>query len=105
MNLQINQPNRTCALTDFVSSYAAIWWRSAYNENLLAEKEVHVEMLEIVLSIVASVLSIAATVVAFKNKKEVERLRDLYEGNKLTANGNGNAQVMGTGNQVNTNAR
>ena len=62
-------------------------------------------MLEIVLSIVASVLSIAATVVAFKNKKEVERLRDLYEGNKLTVNGNGNAQVMGTGNQVNTNAR
>lgn len=62
-------------------------------------------MLEIVLSIVASVLSIAATVVAFKNKKEVERLRDLYEGNKLTANGNGNAQVMDTGNQVNTNAR
>ena len=62
-------------------------------------------MLEIVLSIVASVLSIAATVVAFKNKKEVERLRDLYEGNKLTTNGNGNAQVMGTGNQVNANAR
>ena len=63
------------------------------------------EMLEIVLSIMTSVLSIAATVVAFKSKKEVERLRDLYEGNKLTANGNGNAQVMGMGNQVNANGR
>ncbi len=63
------------------------------------------EILEIVLNIVASALSIAATIVAFKSKKEVERLRDLYEDNKFTANGNGNAQVMGTGNQVNTNAR
>lgn len=62
-------------------------------------------MLDIILSIVASVLSIAAAIVAFKSKKEVEKLRDLYEGNKLTANGDSNAQVMGTGNQVNTNAR
>ena len=62
-------------------------------------------MLEIVLSIVASILSIAATVIALRSKKEVERLRDLYEGNKLTANGDGNAQVMGTGNQVSTNGR
>lgn len=63
------------------------------------------EVLEIVLSIVASLLSIAATIVAFKSKKEVDRLRDLYEGNSFTANGNANAQVMGTGNQVNTHGR
>lgn len=62
-------------------------------------------MLDNILSILASALSIFATIVAFKSKKEVERLRDLYEGNRLTVNGDGNAQVMGTGNQVNTNAR
>ena len=47
-------------------------------------------MLEIVLSIIASILSIVATIIAFKSKREVESLRDLYEGNKLTASGNGN---------------
>ena len=63
------------------------------------------EMLEIVLSIIASILSIVATIIAFKSKKEVERLRDLYEGNKLNARGDGNTQVMGTGNRVNVNDR
>lgn len=63
------------------------------------------EMLEIVLSIIASILSIVATIIAFKSKREVENLRDLYEGNKLTASGNGNTQVMGTSNRVNANDR
>ena len=60
------------------------------------------EMVDVMLSIVASVLSIVATVIAFKNKKYIDKLRDLYEGNKMNATGNENIQVVGTGNQVNT---
>lgn len=63
------------------------------------------EMIEIVLSIIASILSIVATIIAFRSKREVENLRDLYEGNKLTVSGNGNTQVMGTSNRVNANDR
>lgn len=60
------------------------------------------EMIDVMLSIVASALSIVATVVAFKSKREVDKLRDLYEGNKLNVTGNENTQVVGTGNRVNT---
>ena len=63
------------------------------------------EMFEMMLSIVASALSIVATVIAFKSKKEVERLRDFYEGNKYTATGDGNVQVTGAGNQVNAHVK
>lgn len=63
------------------------------------------EMLEIALSIIASILSIVAAIIAFKSKREVENLRELYEGNKLAASGNGNTQVMGTSNWVNANDR
>lgn len=60
------------------------------------------ETVDVMLSIVASALSIVATVIAFKSKKEVDRIRNLYEGNKLNAIGNENTQVVGTGNRVNT---
>lgn len=63
------------------------------------------ELFEIALSITASVFSIIATVIALKNKKEVERLRDQYEGNAHFARGDGNAQIVGAGNQVNTHVR
>lgn len=63
------------------------------------------ETLEIVLSIVASLLSIVATITAFKSKKEVERLRDCYKSNEQTATGDGDVQVVGTGNQVSTHAK
>ena len=48
------------------------------------------ETVDVMLSIMASALSIVATVIAFKSKKEVDRLRNLYEGNKLNAIGNEN---------------
>lgn len=70
-----------------------------------AGKERRVEIVEIAFSIVASALSIIATIVAFKSKKEVESLRDRYENNEHTAIGDGNAQIVGTGNQVNTHVR
>lgn len=60
------------------------------------------ESINLVLSIVASVLSIIATFSAYKRKKEIGRLRDLYEGNGLDALGDGNAQVVGSGNRVST---
>ena len=60
------------------------------------------ETVDVMLSIVASALSIVATVIAFKSKKEVDRIRNLYEGNKLNAIGNENTQVVGTGNRVTT---
>lgn len=72
---------------------------------LSVEKENRMEMLEIVLSIVASAFSIVATVIAFKSKKEVERLRDFYEGNKHAATGDGNVQITGAGNQVNAHVK
>lgn len=61
------------------------------------------ETLNILLSIAASLLSIFATVRAYKNKKnkrEIERLRDIYEYNIQKAYGNGNSQIVGSGNQV-----
>ena len=58
------------------------------------------ETLNVVLSIVASLLSIFATAQAYKNKREIKRLRDFYEGNVQKARGNGNTQIMGTGNRV-----
>lgn len=58
------------------------------------------ETFNIVLSIVASVASIFAAVQTCKSKREIKRLRNLYEGNIQKAYGNGNSQVMGTGNRV-----
>ncbi|WP_315572906.1 hypothetical protein [Lancefieldella rimae] len=58
------------------------------------------ETLNILLSIVASLLSIFATVRAYKSKREIERLRDIYEYNTQKAYGNGNSQIVGSGNQV-----
>lgn len=59
-------------------------------------------MLDNVLSIIASILSVVATVIALKSREEVRRLRDLYQGNTMTLTGDGNAQVLGSSNQVNT---
>jgi len=61
--------------------------------------------IEILLSIVASVFSIASTVIALQNKSEIKKLRDLYLGNHLDADGSGNAQVLGSGNRVTTHVR
>lgn len=60
------------------------------------------EMLNVILSILSSALSIVATFIAFSSKKKVAELRDRYEGNKFVANGDSNVQVLGTGNQVST---
>ena len=52
------------------------------------------------LDIAASLLSIFATVRANKNKKEIERLYNLYEGNTQKLYGNGNNQIIGMDNRV-----
>ena len=53
-----------------------------------------------ILGIIASVLSIIATAVALQNKSEIKKLRDSYSHNKQTATGNVKSQVMGSGNVV-----
>ena len=58
------------------------------------------EILETVLSLLASALSIIATFLAFKNKKAIEELHDLYQNNKLTIEGKNNVQIVGTNNQA-----
>lgn len=35
----------------------------------------------------------------------LKKIRDCYENNALTTNGNGNTQIMGNSNQVNTHAK
>lgn len=52
------------------------------------------------LSIFATVLAIFATVRANKNKKEIEHLYNLYEGNTQKLYGNGNNQIIGMDNRV-----
>lgn len=58
------------------------------------------DQLDVILSIVASVFSIAATVISLLNRSEVKKLRDLYQDNRLVAKGDGNTQVIGSGNKV-----
>ena len=65
------------------------------------ERAKHMETIATVLGIISSMLSIFATATSIKNKK----IRDCYENNALTTNGNGNTQIMGNSNQVNTHAK
>ena len=60
------------------------------------------QLFDNILSIIASVFSVAATIIALKNNEEIKKLRDLFQGNELTMSGDGNAQVLGSSNQVNT---
>ena len=65
------------------------------------ERAKHMETIATVLGIISSMLSIFATATSIKIKK----IRDCYENNALTTNGNGNTQIMGNSNQVNTHAK
>lgn len=58
------------------------------------------EQIDIILSIIASCVSIVATIIALQSRSEVRELRDVYEGNRLCANGGGNTQVVGSNNVV-----
>lgn len=62
------------------------------------------EMLNLILGIVASVASIAATVVSLSVKSDVKKIRDSFQGNAMSASGACNNQVMGSGNKVNVHA-
>lgn len=61
------------------------------------------DALNSILGILSSILSIVATTVAVSCKKDLSALRDSYEKNKLIADGDGNFQVVGSGNKVNAN--
>ncbi|KGF13881.1 hypothetical protein HMPREF1647_03720 [Lancefieldella parvula DNF00906] len=58
------------------------------------------ETVNTLLGIVVSLLSIFATIQSYKNKKEIKRLYNLYEGNTQKAYGNGNNQIIGSDNRV-----
>lgn len=58
------------------------------------------EIAELIFSIIASVLSIVATVIGLQNKNEIRKMCNEFQGNKLVAKGDGNAQVLGSGNRV-----
>lgn len=62
------------------------------------------EMLNLILGVVASVASIAATVVSFSVKSDVKKIRDSFQDNAMSASGTCNSQVMGSGNKVNVHA-
>lgn len=58
------------------------------------------EQLNTILGIIASVLSIAATIVVMQNKSEIKKLRDSYGGNRQMTKGNDNSQIVGHSNRV-----
>lgn len=63
------------------------------------------EMIELSISIVSSVLSIAATICAWKARKQVEELSKIYRADSVTISGRGNPNVVGEGNSVKVNVR
>lgn len=63
------------------------------------------EQLNTTLGIIASVLSIMATIVTLQNKSEIKKLRDSYDRNKQKAKGDGNTQVVGHNNWMGTDDR
>lgn len=58
-----------------------------------------IQLVELILSIIASVFSIIATIVAWTAHKDVEDVRRMLTV-RQEASGNGNTQVAGDGNQV-----
>lgn len=63
------------------------------------------EIVNLALGILASLLSIVATFIGLRNQNDIKKMRDEFQGNKMIANGNSNAQVIGSGNRVNTDER
>lgn len=63
------------------------------------------EAADLVFSIIASLLSIIATVVSLRARSEVKKVRDEFQGNKLVAKGNSNAQLVGSANKVGVDER
>lgn len=62
------------------------------------------ETLNLILGIVASVASIAATVISLSVKSDIKKMRDSFQGSTLSASGIGNSQIMGSDNKANVHA-
>ena len=103
--------NRFCNQLLFANYHLVYTLTPGYNKCPQSEKEGSVETLAVILSIVASILSIAATIVALKSKKETQQLCDIYKDNQLFIKGDkniqvgGDIQVGGGNNKVNTHDR
>lgn len=63
------------------------------------------ETVNLVLGVLASLLSIVATIIGLRNQNDIKKMRDEFQDNKMIANGSSNAQVIGSGNRVNTDER
>lgn len=63
------------------------------------------ELIELGVSIVSSVLSIVATIWALKARKQVEELSKMYRADSITISGRGNPNVVGEGNSVKVNVQ
>ena len=61
------------------------------------------EVLQIVLSIVASVLSITSTIVAFICKREMSKFKNSYGNIQQSSVGAGSTQIVGNNNSMNKN--
>lgn len=61
----------------------------------------YMNALNTVLGIVASLFSIVTTVISLKTRADVKEIKNSYTNNSLTATGDKNKQVVGSGNRVN----
>lgn len=63
------------------------------------------ELLEHSVSLVSSLLSIAATIWAWKARKQVEELSKRFQADSISISGRGNSSIVGEGNSVDVNVR
>ena len=62
------------------------------------------ETLNLILGIIASVVSIVATVISLSVKSDIKKLRDSFQSSTMNASGIGNSQIMGSDNKANVHA-
>lgn len=62
------------------------------------------ETLNLILGIVASVVSIFATVISLSVKSDIKKMRDSFQSSTMNASGIGNGQIMGSENKANLHA-
>lgn len=58
------------------------------------------EIANLVLGIIASIFSILAAAIGICNRADIKKMRDEFRGNKASARGDNNIQVIGANNKV-----
>lgn len=70
-----------------------------YNGALDEEGE-YMEIANLILGIIASILSILAAVIGIRNRADIKKIHNEFRGNKASARGDNNIQVIGANNKV-----